>query len=73
MGCFHGGSFSPIFGKPFHGMVGGGFFFYSDINPFRDNIYWYGRYIDDIFIVWEWEPNGIQELVNYSNTNHFNL
>lgn len=43
------------------------------MNPYSHDIYWYGRYIDDIIIVWASDMTARPHYVNYINNNLFGL
>lgn len=42
-------------------------------HPFAANIIYYGRYIDDIVIIWDGTLDGILTFVQYCNTNTLGL
>lgn len=46
---------------------------YSTINPFKQNIKWYGRYIDDLLLIWTGGRQALDEFIIYCNNNPFNL
>lgn len=48
-------------------------YLYSNENPFVKQIIWYGRYIDDLLLVWGGDIPAIQEFADYLNNNPFNL
>lgn len=46
---------------------------YTCENPFLLSLHWYGRYNDDILIIWEGDVSAIPLLTSYLNNNPFNL
>lgn len=48
-------------------------FLYSPGNCFSSHIRWYGRYIDDLLLVWEGDQTQANQFLNYINDNEFNL
>lgn len=48
-------------------------FLLGDNNPFASHIRWYGRFIDDLLLVWEGTPMDALAFVDYINSNDMNL
>lgn len=46
---------------------------FTESNPFACNIVWYGRYIDDVIIIWNLDVTAIPEFISYLNHNAFGL
>lgn len=46
---------------------------FTEHNPYSQNIVWYGRYIDDIIIIWGGNMAAIPDYVSYLNHNAFGL
>lgn len=42
-------------------------------NPFMRHLVFYGRYIDDVFIIWDGDANSFLSFVAYCNTNDLGL
>lgn len=42
-------------------------------NPFKTAIAWYGRFIDDLIVVWHGSSGDISDFMKYINTNFLNL
>lgn len=49
----------------------GQLFLFSHLNPYEDNILWYGRYIDDLVLIWT--DVSLAEFWQYANDNSLNL
>lgn len=48
-------------------------YIFSPENVFGGGIVWYGRYIDDILLVWGRDVSAVPDFVNHCNSNPFNL
>lgn len=48
-------------------------YIFSDGNPFSDAIVWYGRYIDDLILIWGRDVASIPLFVEYVNHNNLGL
>lgn len=46
---------------------------FSTSNPFSEAIVWYGRYIDDLLLVWRHSVTPGQQFLEYINSNDLNL
>lgn len=46
---------------------------FSDRNPFASHIRWFGRYIDDVLLMWEGPQNLVTPFVTYINNNSMGL
>lgn len=46
---------------------------YATSNPYRAHIAWYGRYIDDLLLVWQREASSLKDFYNFLNINNHNL
>ncbi|XP_056416610.1 uncharacterized protein LOC130357893 [Hyla sarda] len=49
------------------------FFIFSEHNPYRDNIAWFGRYVDDVIVIWKNNESSANVFMSYLNDNHCNL
>lgn len=48
-------------------------YIFSDVNPCASHIRWYGRYIDDLLLMWEGSRDDAEKFVDFINENPFNL
>lgn len=48
-------------------------YLFSSDNPFFDAIHWYGRYIDDLLVIWTGDVSAVPVFADYLNNNPFNL
>lgn len=48
-------------------------YLFSHVNPFTSHIRWYGRYIDDLFLLWENMGSRVKKFVDFINQNPLNL
>lgn len=48
-------------------------FLFSHSNPCTEAIKWYGRFIDDLILVWDSSIADLSLFVSYVNDNHLNL
>lgn len=46
---------------------------FSDSNPFADSVAWYGRYIDDVIMLWRSDVTAVPDLISYFNNNGLGL
>lgn len=71
-GASMGARFSPSLANIFMAMWEESFLF-SETNPFAPHIRWYGRFIDDLLLVWGGKDHLVPLFVDYLNSNDFNL
>lgn len=71
-GASMGAKFSPSFANIFMAWWEKQYVF-SESNPYLDSFVWYGRYIDDVIIVWRSDVSAIPNLLFYFNNNNFGL
>ncbi|CAJ0939001.1 unnamed protein product [Ranitomeya imitator] len=48
-------------------------YIFNENNPFSNNIVFFGRYIDDLIIIWKGEDMLITDFIKYVNNTDFNL
>ncbi|CAJ0956544.1 unnamed protein product [Ranitomeya imitator] len=48
-------------------------YIFNENNPFSNNIVFFGRYIDDLIIIWKGDDMLITDFIKYVNNNDFNL
>ncbi|XP_068098888.1 uncharacterized protein [Hyperolius riggenbachi] len=46
---------------------------FGEMNPFFESIFWYGRYIDDLLMIWGGPRDSLPDFLAYCNDNEFNL
>lgn len=71
-GASMGAKFSPSLANLYMGWWEE-LFLFSHNNQFKTNIAWYGRYIDDLIVVWHGSGETIGEFMKYLNNNSLNL
>ena len=67
-----GACFAPNYANLYMGFWEDKFVF-SDLNVFRDKILWWGRYIDDVLLLWSGSEQELLDFHSYLNNTNENL
>lgn len=48
-------------------------FLFSHLNPYKQYIFWYARYIDDLILIWTNTDTTLMQFIQFANSNNLNL
>ena len=72
-GCAMGACYSPSYAGLYMGKWERDFIFDSSKNTFYDKIIYWGRYIDDVFLLWAGSEDELQSFHQYLNETNKNI